>query len=68
MGELKKLSIEGKAITSDQVASLSSGLNEIITTAKGDSDATKLDNEVKKLESLKRKRELLQELEAAETE
>lgn len=68
MGELKKLSIEGKAITVDQVASLSSGLTEIITTTKGDSDATKLENEVKKLENLKKKRDLLLELEAAEAE
>lgn len=62
-GELKKLSVEGKAITSEQIGSVSSGVNEIITSIKGDSELTKLENEVKKLENEKKKRELLRDLE-----
>lgn len=61
-GELKKLSIEGKAISTDQVGSISPLVTDLIATAKGDSDATKLEKEVKELEMEIKKRNLLKEL------
>lgn len=63
-GELKKLTIEGKAISTDQVGSISPLVTEIVTTAKGDSNAVKLENEVKQLENEIKKRELLKKLES----
>lgn len=63
-GELKKLSIEGKAILTDQVGSVSPLVSDIISNVKGDSEATKLEKEVKQLENEVKKRNLLKELEA----
>lgn len=62
-GELKKLTIEGKAVTTDQAASVSPLIIDAVKLAQGDSPATKLDNEVKELENIKKKRDLLKELE-----
>lgn len=61
-GELKKLAIEGKAITSEQTGAGSTTAVEIINLAKGESKSTKLENEVKRLENEKKKRDLLNEL------
>jgi len=63
-GELKKLSIEGKAILTDQVGTVSPLVSDIISNVKGDSEATKLEKEVKQLENEVKKRNLLKELEA----
>ncbi len=62
-GELKKMSITGKAILTDQVAATSALATETITAVKGDSEDAKLEKEVKRLENEKKKRDLLQELE-----
>lgn len=61
-GELKKIAIEGKAVTGEQTGAVSSTAVEIINLAKGESKSTKLENEVKRLENEKKKRDLLNEL------
>jgi hypothetical protein len=62
-GELKKLSVDRKAITDDQVGNTASALASAITTAKGDDADTKLDKEVKRLDNEVKKRDLLKNLE-----
>jgi len=61
-GELKKLSVSSSAISTDQVGSVGTAVNELITTSKGDSEAKKLEQEVTRLENEKKKRDLLKEL------
>jgi hypothetical protein len=62
-GELKKLSIEGKAVMTDQVGAVGTVATDAAKLIKGDDAATKLDKEVKRLENEKKKRDLLKELE-----
>ncbi|WP_281234857.1 hypothetical protein [Flavobacterium gelatinilyticum] len=62
-GELKRLTIEGKAVSADQVGSIAPVAVDAVKLAKGDSAATKLENEVKELENMKKKRDLIKELE-----
>jgi hypothetical protein len=62
-GELKKLTIEGKAVTTDQAGSIAPIVVDAVKLAKGESSATKLENEVKELENIKKKRDLIKELE-----
>lgn len=65
-GELKKLSLEGKAILVDQVGSAATLATDAINTMKGEGYDTKLEKEVKRLENEKKKRDLLKELGVAE--
>lgn len=62
-GELKKLTIEGKAITTDQIGNTATAVTEAVKAAKRDDEDTKLEKEVKRLENEKKKRELLKEAE-----
>jgi hypothetical protein len=61
-GELKKLSIDRKAITDDQVGNTATAITSAISAVKGDDEDTKLDKEVKRLENNKKKRDLLKDL------
>ncbi|KIC95501.1 hypothetical protein OI18_06390 [Flavihumibacter solisilvae] len=61
-GELKKITVEGKAILVDQVTAASTAAGNLVTTVKGESDDTKLENEVKRLENEKKKRDLIKDL------
>jgi hypothetical protein len=60
-GELKKLGVEGKAATTDQVGNTSAAVVDAAKVIIEDSDA-KLQQEVTRLENEKKKRELLKEL------
>ncbi len=61
-GELKKLSIGGKAILVDQVGNAASAITNATSTFKGESSDSQLDKEVNRLENEKKKRDLLKEL------
>lgn len=61
-GELKKLSVEGKAILVDQIGSTAATITDATNLIKGDDADTRLENEVKRLENEKKKRDLLKEL------
>jgi hypothetical protein len=62
-GELKKVTLSSTSIATEQIAAAGVSAIELIKMAKGDSQATKLDNEVKMLENQKKKRDLQKELE-----
>lgn len=59
-GELKKLGIEGKAVTTDQVGNAATAVTDVANLAT-DED-TKLQKEVTRLENEKKRRDLLKEL------
>lgn len=61
-GELTKLSIEGKAVLTDQVANTATLATDAVKLLKGEDSDTQLEKEVKRLENEKKKRELLKDL------
>lgn len=61
-GELKKIVIDSKAITTDQIGAASTGVTEAANAIKGDSYDTTLQKEVTRLENEKKKRDLLRDL------
>lgn len=63
-GELKKISIGSSALSTDQLGSASTSAQDILKLVKSDSEDTKLEKEVKRLENEKKRRELLKALES----
>lgn len=61
-GELKKLTIEGKAITSDQIGSAGSAVTDAMKLFEKADPDTELEKEVKRLENEMKRRDLLLEL------
>jgi hypothetical protein len=61
-GELKKLVIDKKGISGDQITGIATSSEELIKAIKGDSYDKKLQDEVTRLENEKKKRDLLREL------
>ena len=61
-GELKKLTIEGKAITSDQIGSGGAAITDAMKLFEKADPDTELEKEVKRLENEKKRRDLLLEL------
>lgn len=61
-GELKKLTIEGKAVTSDQVGAAGTAITDTAKLFQKEDADTQLEKEVKRLENEKKRRDLLLEL------